>query len=55
MTLTVMLPYYYRVVGLGHLVEHDPSLKSVLDLSPNEEAERIAVGERWIRTNLEPQ
>ena len=40
MTLTVMLPYYYRVVGLGHLVEHDPSLKSVLDLSPNEEADK---------------
>ena len=46
---------YYRVVGLGHVVERDPSLSSVLDLSPNEEAERVAVGDRWIRTNLELQ
>lgn len=46
---------YYRVVGLGHVVEQDPLLRSVLDLLPNEEAERIAVGERWIRTNLEPE
>jgi len=46
---------YYRVVGLGHVVERDPSLNSILDLSPNEEAERVAVGERWIRTNREPQ
>lgn len=46
---------YYRVVGLGHVVARDQSLNSILDLSPNEEAERVAVGERWIRTNQEPQ
>jgi hypothetical protein len=46
---------YYRVVGLGHVVERDPSLSSILDLLPNEEAERVAVGEQWIRTSPEPQ
>ena len=46
---------HYRVVGLGHVVERDPSLRTILDLLPNEEAERSAVGGAWIRTNLLPQ
>jgi hypothetical protein len=45
---------HYRVVGMGHVVEQDPSLESVMDLLPNEEVERIAVGEGWVRTNLDP-
>ena len=45
---------HYRVVGMGHVIEQDLSLKAVIDLLPNEEAERSAVGERWIRTGLDP-
>ena len=40
----------FRVVGLGHIVKRDPSLANVLDLAPNEEAERTAVTEGWSRT-----
>lgn len=43
---------YYRVVGLGHVLERDASLKEVLDLAPDEEAERTAFGSSWIRIRL---
>ena len=43
---------FYRVVGIGHVIEQDPELESLLDLKPNEEAERTAPGEVWIRTDL---
>lgn len=46
---------HYRVVGLGHVIERDPSLGSILDLLPGEEAERAAIGERWIRTTVQPE
>lgn len=46
---------HYRVVGRGHVVYRDFSLSSILDLLPNEEAERVAIGEPWIRTVLKPQ
>ncbi len=42
----------YRVVGLGHAVERDPSLAEVMNLEPNEEAERDEVGSAWVRTAL---
>lgn len=43
---------FYRVVGIGHVIEQNPDLESILDLLPNEEAERVAPGEPWIRTDL---
>lgn len=42
----------YRVVGLGHVVEADPSIQEILDLDAGEEAERPAVGERWVRSRF---
>lgn len=43
---------YYRVVGLGHLVDRDSSLIQVLDLRANEEAERSALGQPWVRSTF---
>ncbi len=43
---------FYRVVGIGHVVEHDQELTAVLDLHPNEEAERSAQGEPWLRIDF---
>ena len=43
---------YYKVVGIGHVLERDPSLVDLLDLAPEEEAERSALGAPWIRTDL---
>lgn len=43
-------PAYYRVVGLGHVVDLDPTLSAVLDLQPDEEAERPDVGGPWTRS-----
>jgi hypothetical protein len=43
---------FYRVVGIGHLLSRHPDLVEVMDLLPDEEAERSTVGEQWIRTNL---
>lgn len=40
----------YRVVGIGHVLENDPSLRSELDLPPDWESERKGPGEPWIRT-----
>jgi hypothetical protein len=40
----------YRVVGIGHLLDRDPSLQSLLDLPPDWEAERKTTGDAWIRT-----
>jgi hypothetical protein len=45
-------PAYYRVVGMWHVLSQHPDLKALLDLLPNDEAERVKVGEPWIRTNL---
>ena len=42
----------FRVVGLGHLVSEDGTLTDVLALSPNEEAERPAVGGAWTRSQF---
>lgn len=40
----------FRVVGLSHLVERDGSVGAVLDLGSDEEAERGAIGEDWVRS-----
>lgn len=42
----------YRVVGIGHTIELDPTLTDVLDLGENEEAERERVGGAWTRTRI---
>ena len=43
----------YRVVGLGHVVDDDPTITEVLDLGANEEAERRSVGEAWARSTVQ--
>jgi hypothetical protein len=45
----------YRVVGMSHLIEVDKSLSETLDLESDWEAERSNVGERWLRTKVEPE
>lgn len=42
----------YRVVGLGHCVELDASLEQVLDLEPNEEAQRERIEAEWVRARV---
>lgn len=42
------------VVGVGHLVEKDPSLNQLANLPMNWEAERGSIGDAWIRTPLQP-
>ena len=39
-----------RVVGMNHLIEKDASLREILDLSSNWDAERSAVNAHWVRT-----
>jgi len=41
-----------RVVGVGHLVDRDPSLDVCADLPKGFEAERSAVGELWLRCRI---
>jgi hypothetical protein len=47
-------PSAYRVVGIGHVLDQDPSLMQVSDLPPNREAERKNVGEGWVRRPIIP-
>ena len=47
--------YWYLVVGLGHEVDKDRTLTDVLDLSPDEEAEREYVGSAWTRSRMLPE
>ena len=42
----------YRVVGFGHVLDDDSSVAEVLDPGPNQEAERAAVGEPWVRSEF---
>jgi hypothetical protein len=44
----------YRVVGIGHVTENDPSLSVLSDLEPGWEAERNELSGAWIRTRIEP-
>ena len=41
-----------RVIGLNHLVDDDPSLRQVLDLPVDWEAERAFVGGPWTRRTV---
>lgn len=43
----------YRVVGVGHLTSRDSSLDQCADLPAGFEAERSAVGQHWIRTEID--
>jgi hypothetical protein len=43
---------FYRVVGLGHVLDEDPTVVDVLDLDVNEEAERTTVGGPWVRSKF---
>lgn len=40
------------VVGIGHLLEKDPSLTEIIDLPDNWEAERQSINHPWIRTEF---
>lgn len=42
----------YRVVGIGHVIDDDPGLSEILDLAPNQEAERSTVGDPWVRSSF---
>jgi hypothetical protein len=44
-----------RAVGLGHVLARNPDLKVLHDLGPDEEAERSAPGQPWVRTPLSPE
>lgn len=39
----------YRLVGIGHVVERDPTLNEILDLPDNWDAERNNVSATWRR------
>ncbi len=39
----------YRVVGISHVLNDDPSLAALMDLQPNWEAERRSINAPWIR------
>lgn len=43
-----------HVVGIGHLVERDPTLLDLVDLPLDWEAERANPGEPWLRTACSP-
>lgn len=43
---------HYSLVGVGHLLERDPSLRELADLEPDWEAERGAKDEPWLRTRV---
>ena len=45
----------FHVGGANHLLDRDPSLRSVPGLHEDEEAERSAVGEDWIKRPLTPE
>ena len=40
----------YAVVGIGHVLDSDPSLLQLHDLPPDWDAERRGVGLNWVRT-----
>ena len=44
----------YAVVGIGHVIDRDPTLEAVLDLPPAWDAERRFVGGEWVRCPSEP-
>lgn len=45
----------YKVIGIGHVFDQDPSLRQLDDLPPNWDAERKRVGEEWVRRPLDQE
>jgi hypothetical protein len=43
-----------RVVGIGHVLEQDESLRETLDLQPDWDAERTSSEQPWIRNPINP-
>lgn len=39
----------YHLVGISHLVERDSTLRDLVDLPDNFQAERSSAGEPWVR------
>ena len=44
---------FYRVVGIGHVLDEDPSLVETLDLPAGWDAERTSVGAPWKRSPIQ--
>lgn len=44
-----------KIVGLNHLVERDESLREVMNLPSEWEAERASISDPWIRTGATAQ
>jgi hypothetical protein len=44
----------FRVVGMGHVTQRDPSLHTLLDLPAEWEAERQTIDGDWVRTPVKP-
>jgi hypothetical protein len=42
----------YRVVGVGHVLTGDESITEVLDLEPDQEAQRSRMGTAWTRSSF---
>jgi hypothetical protein len=47
-------PSNYKVVGIGHVLDSDPSLQELGDLPADWEAERQSVDQKWIRAPFDP-
>ena len=45
----------YKVVGISHVLDEDPSLRQLGDLPPNWDAERKRVGEAWVLSPLDQE
>jgi len=43
----------YKVVGIGHIFDKDPSLIELQDLPDNWEAERADLKSNWLRTRCD--
>jgi hypothetical protein len=41
-----------KVVGIVHLLERDPTLKNLVDMPVDYEAERESIGSKWIITKI---
>lgn len=43
----------YRVIGIGHVVDSDKTLKELYDLPEEWEAERQDASSGWVRTSID--
>jgi hypothetical protein len=46
-------PDSLHVVGVGHLIDRDPSINLCADLPNGYEAERSEINEPWVRTKID--